>query len=206
MITDVDVFFRDGCGRCDRFATLDCSARIWALGLAQLRDLCRDVGLMETAKWGHPTYMHAGRNVVILGAFRSDFRLSFFHPSLMRDPAGVLERQGANTRHADMLCFRSNDEVSAKSAMITAYLREAMGYAAAGIVPNLPSREVELPPELIEALDDDSELAEAFNALTPGRQKSWAFHLNSTQVPATRFNRIAKARSKILAGKGALER
>lgn len=206
MITDPDVYFRVGCGRCDRFSSADCSARIWTSGLAGLRELCRAAGLTETAKWGHPTYMHAGRNVVILGAFRDDFRMSFFHPSLMRDPEGALERQGANTRHPDMLCFRSNEEVTAKSALISAYLAEAMGYAAAGIVPNLPPREVELPPELIEALDCDPDLAEAFNALTPGRQKSWAFHLNSTQVPATRFNRIAKARAKILAGKGALER
>lgn len=206
MITDVGVYFQDGCGRCDRFATPECSAKIWAKGLADLRALCLAAGLEEGAKWGHPTYMHAGRNVVILGAFRGDFRLTFFHPSLMRDPENALEKQGPNTRHADMLCFRSNEEVAAKSPLIAAYLAEAKGYAQAGILPNLPPREVDLPPELIEALDCDPELAEAFAALTPGRQKSWAFHLTTTQTPATRHKRIAKARGKILAGKGALER
>jgi uncharacterized protein YdeI (YjbR/CyaY-like superfamily) len=206
MITDPNAFFENGCGRCDRFATPDCSAMIWANGLARLRALCLEAGLTETAKWGHPTYMHAGRNVAILGAFRSDFRLTFFHASLLRDADGALQRQGANSRHGDMLCFHHSDEVAAKAPLISAYLREAMGYAAAGIVPNLPPREVELPPELIEALDCDPDLAEAFHALTPGRQKSWAFHLNATKVAATRFARIAKARPKILAGKGALER
>ncbi len=206
MITDPNVYFADGCGRCDRFATPACSARLWAKGQADLRDLCLAAGLTETAKWGHPTYMFAGRNVVILGAFRGDFRMTFFNPSLMRDPSGALEKQGPNTRHPDMLCFRSNDEVATKSTLIAAYLAEAKGYAEAGILPNLPPREVDLPPELIEALDCDPELAEAFNALTPGRQKSWAFHLNTTQNPATRFARIAKARGKVLAGKGALER
>jgi uncharacterized protein YdeI (YjbR/CyaY-like superfamily) len=206
MITDVADFFRDGCGRCDRFASNACSARVWADGLAQLRALCLAAGLHETAKWGHPTYMHAGRNIAIFGAHRSDMRLTFFNAALLRDPDGILEKQGPNTQTPDMICFRSNSEITEKAPIITAYLAEAMGYAEAGILPEKTPREVEMPPELIEALDCDPELAEAFASLTLGRQKSWAFHLNTTQNPATRHARIARARDKILAGKGALER
>jgi len=206
MITDPDVFFRDGCGRCDRFATPDCSARLWAAGLAELRALCLGAGLTEVAKWGHPTYMFAGRNIAIFGAHRGDIRLTFFKAALLRDQSGVLEKQGPNTQNPDMICFRSTAEVAEKAAIVKAYLAEAMGYASAGILPEKTLREVEMPPELIEALDFDPDLAEAFAALTPGRQKSWAFHLNTTQNPATRIARIARAREKILAGKGALER
>jgi uncharacterized protein YdeI (YjbR/CyaY-like superfamily) len=206
MITDPDVFFRDGCGRCDRFATQDCSARLWAAGLAELRALCLGAGLTETAKWGHPTYMHAGRNIAIFGAHRGDMRLTFFKAALLRDEGGVLEKQGPNTQNPDMICFRNPSEVAEKAAIVKAYLTEAMGYASAGILPEKTPRVVDMPPELIEALDFDPDLAEAFSALTPGRQKSWAFHLNTTQNPATRIARIARARGKILAGKGALER
>lgn len=49
--------------------------------------------------------MHGDRNIVILGAFRSDFRLSFFNAALMKDPKCVLEKQGPNTRHPDMFRF-----------------------------------------------------------------------------------------------------
>jgi uncharacterized protein YdeI (YjbR/CyaY-like superfamily) len=206
MITDIETFFTDGCGRCDRFATTACSTKFWAKGLADLRQLCRSAGLVECVKWGHPTYMFGGRNLVIFGAFRGDFRLTFFNAALMRDPKGVLEKQGANTQTPDMIRFTANEQVGEMSATITAYLHEAMGYAEAGILPPKTVRAVEIPPELIEALDCDPDLAEGFAALTPGRQKSWAFHLNTTNVPATRFARIAKARGKILAGKGALER
>ncbi len=206
MITDPDVFFQDGCGRCDRFATPDCSARLWATGLADLRALCLGAGLTEVAKWGHPTYMFAGRNIAIFGAHRGDMRLTFFNAALLRDPEGVLEKQGPNTQNPDMICFRSPSEVAEKAAIIKAYLAEAMGYASAGILPERTPRVVDMPPELIEALDCDPGLAEAFAALTPGRQKSWAFHLNTTQNPATRVARITRARGKILAGKGALER
>jgi len=206
MITDPDVFFQDGCGRCNRFTTPDCSARLWAAGLADLRALCLGAGLTEVAKWGHPTYMFAGRNIAIFGAHRGDMRLTFFNAALLRDPDGVLEKQGPNTQNPDMICFRSPSEVAEKAPIVKAYLAEAMGYASAGILPEKTPREVEMPPELIEALDCDAELAEAFAALTQGRQKSWAFHLNTTQKPATRVARIARARDKILAGKGALER
>ena len=108
MITDIEDYFSKGCGRCERFATPDCSTRQWARCLKTLRGICRDAGLAETVKWGHPCYMHGGRNVAIIGAFRGDFRLSFFNAALMKDPEGVLEKQGANTQHPDMIRFMDN--------------------------------------------------------------------------------------------------
>lgn len=81
MITDVADYFTLGCGRCDRFATPACSTRRWIVGLTALRRICRDMGLSETVKWAHPCYMHAGRNIAIIGAFREDFRLTFINTS-----------------------------------------------------------------------------------------------------------------------------
>ena len=63
MITDIEDFFSLGCGRCSRFATADCSTRQWADGLLALRRICLDLGLVEAVKWGHPCYLHAGRNI-----------------------------------------------------------------------------------------------------------------------------------------------
>jgi uncharacterized protein YdeI (YjbR/CyaY-like superfamily) len=124
----------------------------------------------------------------------------------MKDPKGVLEKQGPNTPHAGTFSFSDNSRVAEMKPIISSYLKEAMGYAEAGIKPPKESTEIELPKELIEALDCDPELSEAFYKLTPGRQKSYVIHLNSTQNPATRFSRIAKSRDKILAGKGATDR
>lgn len=206
MITDVEDYFARGCGRCDRFGTPDCSTRVWLPGLQTLRRICRDAGLVEVAKWGHPCYMHAGRNICLFGAFRGDFRLTFMNAALLKDPEKLLERQGPNTRHADCLRFTDNDAPARHEQTIRAYLAEAMGYAAQGILPPKDQAEVDLPSELVEALDADPHLAEAFVALTPGRQKSWALHLNDAKASATRLSRIEKGRAKILAGKGATER
>ena len=181
MITNIDEYFLKGCGRCERFATPDCSTRQWIEGLTELRRICRDAGLVETVKWAHPCYMHADRNIAIIGAFRSDFRLSFFNAALMKDPEDVLEKQGPNTRHADMIRFVSNDAVAAMESVILSYLHEAMGYADAGIVAPKKENDIDLPEEIIEALEADPELAEAFERLTPGRQRSYVINLNSAE-------------------------
>lgn len=206
MITAIEDYFTIGCGRCERFATPECSTRRWAGGLQDLRRICRQAGLVETVKWGHPCYMHAGRNIAIIGALRGDFRLSFFHAALLKDPAGILEKQGPNTRHPDMIRFTGNAKAAEMEPVILAYLKEAMGYAEAGVKPAKEEKAIELPDELEEALDCDAELAEAFRSLTPGRQRSYVINLLSTQTAATRFARIGKFRAKILAGKGATER
>jgi len=206
MISDPDDFFTKGCGRCDRFATPDCSTRRWIDGLNHLRRICLDLGLSETVKWAHPCYTHAGRNVALFGAFRGDFRLSFMNPGLLKDTEGVLEPQGPNSQTPSMIRFTDVGQVGAMAPVIRAYLRQLIDHAEAGTKPPKAPREIDMPDELTEALDADPELAEAFQALTPGRQKSYLFNLNQAKQPATRVARIEKFRDKIIAGKGALER
>ncbi|MEQ8229197.1 MAG: YdeI/OmpD-associated family protein [Rhodospirillales bacterium] len=206
MITDIEDYFIKGCGRCDRFDTPDCSVRTWENGLNSLRRICRDMDLAETVKWGHPCYMHAGRNIVLFGAFRGDFRLSFMNASLLKDPDGILEKNGPNTQHPSVIRFSGNAQVDAMEPIIRAYLAEAISYAEAGITPAKEKVEFELPDELVEAMDTDPALAKAFHSLTPGRQRSYVINLNGAKASATRVARIAKFRDKILAGKGATER
>jgi uncharacterized protein YdeI (YjbR/CyaY-like superfamily) len=205
MITDIEDYFTKGCGRCDRFATADCSTRRWIDGLNQLRAICKEVGLEEHVKWGHPCYMHQGRNIALLGAFRDNFRFNFMNASLMKDPEGVLEKQGEMTQNPNMLRFTDNGQVDEKRDIIIAYLKELMGYAEAGIKPQRQEREIELPEELIEALASDPEFSEAFDALTPGRQRSYAIVIGGAKQSATRAKRVEKYRDKIFAGKGANE-
>jgi len=205
MISDIDDYFAKGCGRCDRFSTADCSTQRWQQGLLGLRKICLEVGLQETVKWGHPCYVGGGRNIAILGAFRGDFRMSFFNPALMEDPQGVLEKQGKNTQHPDAIFFRETEDLERLSETVRTYLREAISYAEQGIKQEKQVDEIELPLELLQAFENDTELAEAFQSLTPGRKRSYAINLNSAKQSKTRVARIAKFREKILAGKGALE-
>jgi uncharacterized protein YdeI (YjbR/CyaY-like superfamily) len=206
MITDPDDFFTKGCGRCDRFATPNCSTRRWIDGLNHLRRICLDMGLEETVKWAHPCYMHAGRNIAIFGAFQTDFRLSFMNPGLLKDTEGVLEPQGPNSQTPSMIRFTAVGQVGEMAPAIRDYLRQLVEHAESGTKAPKVEREIDMPDELVEALDADPELAEAFQALTPGRQKSYMFNLNQAKQAATRVARIEKFRGHIIAGKGAMER
>ncbi len=206
MITDIADYFTKGCGRCTRFDTPDCSTKVWNKGLRDLREICQNAGLTETVKWGHPCYMHAGRKIAIIGAFRNDFRLSFFNAALMKDTDSVLERQGENTAHPDMLRFIDNSQVTAQAELIRCYLAEAMDYAEKSIKPPPTENTREMPAELADALDADPQLAEAFAALTPGRQRGYFLHIGSAKQSTTRTARIEKCRDRIFVGKGFNER
>ena len=207
MIADPEDFFSQGCGRCDRFATPDCSARLWIDGLTDLRRICLEMALTETVKWGHPCYTYADRNIALITAFRGDFRLNFMNVSLLNDSGGVLEPQGPNSARPSMIRFTAVEQVRVLRPVICAYLRQLMDAADAGIQPPpRAKREFDVPEELIEAMDADPELAEAFSALTPGRRNSYLFNLNQAKHSATRTARIEKFRNKIIAGKGALDR
>lgn len=206
MITDPNLFFTKGCGRCDKFDTPACNALRWGDALGALRDLCRASGCTETAKWGHPCYVHADRNIAIIGAFKDDVRLTFFKAGLLKDPDRVLEKQGPNTATAGMMRFHSAGDVDRLAPTIRKYLAEAMDYADRGLLPPKVDNRPDMPPELSDVLDSDPELAEAFHALPPGRQKSYLINLNGAKQSATRINRIAKFRAKIIAGKGATDR
>jgi hypothetical protein len=68
------------------------------------------------------------------------------------------------------------------------------------------SEQVELVEELQNRLNDDPELAAAFAALTPGRQRGYNFHVAKAKQAATRERRIDSCRPKILAGLGLQDR
>ena len=206
MITDPKDFFADGCGRCTRFASDQCSARIWSTGLAALREICLGMGLVETAKWGHPCYMHAGRNIAILGAFRGDVRLTFFNASLLQDNSGLLTPQGENSASPDCARFTDTAQIAAATPALRALIAQAKTHSETGVKPAKVVAALVLPEELTAALEDNPILSEAFHALTPGRQKSHALAVSSAKAHATRLTRIAKLTPAILAGKGANER
>lgn len=206
MITEAGTFFTDGCGRCPRFATDACSARLWSAGVARLRQMCLEAGLEESLRWGHPCYRHNGRNLALIGAFQGDFRLTFPDASVLVDDAGLLEPAGPNSPTATTIRFTSTEDLTHHAASLAALLAQARARAEAGERPApRPAAEVDLPELLLSALEDDPDLAEAFHALTPGRQRSYVIALSSAKTDATRAARIARFGDRILAGKGANE-
>ena len=205
-IKTADDYFKKGCGRCNRYGTFDCSAHKWSSGLEVLRSICLSAELTETLKWSHPCYVHAERNVVIFGAFLKDFRLNFFQASLLEDPFKLLQKRSENSQVADCLKFDHVDQVIEQKDQIQELLKNAITVAASGRKVEKSEKVMERPDILIEILSEDAVLKKAFDALTPGRQRSYIIHLNNAKNDSTKRRRLLSAREKIFSGKGALER
>lgn len=182
-------------------------AKAWGPEMAALRALLLAAGLEEEFKWHTPCYTHQGGNVVILAALKNHCWLAFFKGSVLEDPAGVLEKAGENSQGGRVMKFTSLDQIAAQTAVIAALLAAAMAAEAAGVqVEKRPAGDFDMPEELVAALEADPGFAEAFQALTPGRQRGWCLHFSGAKQSATRAARVEKARPLILAGKGMHDR
>jgi len=148
----------------------------WHDETEKLRTLLRGCGLEEATKWGKPCFMHDGRNVAIIQGFKGHCALMFFKGALLRDAAGLLRRQGANSQAARRLEFTGVEQIDA--AVVRAYVEEAIAVEAAGLVVPMPAKdELDLPEELARMMDEVPGLGAAFRALTPGRRRSYVLHV-----------------------------
>jgi uncharacterized protein YdeI (YjbR/CyaY-like superfamily) len=173
----------------------------WPDEMAALRDVLLACGLAEEIKWGKPCYSRNGNNIVILQEMKDFLALMFFKGALLKDPAGVLEGQGPNSRSALRICFTSVADISRLAPTITAYVAEAIDVEAAGLQV-APAPELVLVDELRTRLDRDPALKAAFEALTPGRRREYNLHFADAKQAKTREDRVEKCAPKILAGKG----
>ena len=185
-------------------AYLDASER-WPEEIRALRPVLLATGLDEQIKWGKPCYSHGDANVAIIQEFADDLALMFFKGILLEDPDGVLEEVGPNSHAARRMMFRSVDDVETHADVVTRYVREAIAVEDAGTeVP--PRPEEELAPELAERLAKDPALAEAFDELTPGRQRGYNLHVSGAKQADTRERRVDEIVPRILEGKGLRDR
>jgi uncharacterized protein YdeI (YjbR/CyaY-like superfamily) len=177
----------------------------WPREIRALRPLLLAAGLDEGIKWGKPCYSHVDANVAIVQGFSDNLALMFFKGILLDDPAGVLEEVGPNSHAARRIMFTSVEDVETQADVITAYVEQAIAVEEAGT--ELPSRpEEELAPQLAERLAEDPELAEAFDRLTPGRQRAYNLHVSRAKQPSTRERRVDEIAPRILEGKGLRDR
>jgi uncharacterized protein YdeI (YjbR/CyaY-like superfamily) len=171
-----------------------------------LRELVLESGLVEEVKWKVPTYTLNGKNVLIIAAFKEYCGLNMFKGVLINDPSGILEFAGPNSREAMVGRFRSVEQVQENAEAIREILRQAVELERSGaVVPKRDAPDLDLPEELVVAMDADPSLASAFFALTPGRQRSHVIHISGAKQSKTRESRVEKCVPKILAGQGFLD-
>ncbi len=175
----------------------------WGAEFAALRQLCLASGLNEELKWGQACYDFDGHNVVVIHGFKDYCALLFMKGALMKDPKGILIQQTKNVQSGRQIRFSSLAEIKRQKGAVAAYIKEAIAVEKSGAKVKMKSvADYEMPAEFLERLDDDPRLAEAFYALTPGRQKGYLLHFASAKQSATRAARVEKHTPRILKGLG----
>lgn len=175
----------------------------WGAEFAALRQLCVASGLNEELKWGQACYDLNGGKVVLIHGFKNYCALLFMKGALLKDPEGILIRQTENVQAARQIRFSSLADIKKMKAAVRAYIREAIAAERAGIKVKMKSvAQFAVPEEFRIRLDDDSRFAEAFHALTPGRQKAYLLHFAAAKRSATRTARVEKNAPRILKGLG----
>jgi uncharacterized protein YdeI (YjbR/CyaY-like superfamily) len=180
-------------------------SELWPDEVRALRSVLLDCDLTEEIKWGKPCYSHDGNNIVLMQEMKNFLALMFFKGALLDDPEGVLRDQGPNSRSARRIEFTSVDEVNKLAGVVKAYIDQALDVEAQGLDVG-PAPEPDLVEELRVRLDDDPAFKEAFEGLTPGRQREYNLYFSDAKQAKTREERVAKYADKILAGKGFRDR
>src|SRR5689334_6657110 len=178
----------------------------WKAEIAEMRRVLAGFAMKEESKWGKPTYTVDGKNIVIMQGFKEYFALGFFQGALLKDPKKMLVQLG-QVQAGRVMKFTSAKDISANAATIKAYVREAIAVAKAGLrVKPRKTSDFPVPAELTERFRKDPPFKRAFEALTPGRQRSYLYHFAAAKQSATRAARIEKSTRAIFDGRGFLER
>jgi uncharacterized protein YdeI (YjbR/CyaY-like superfamily) len=184
-------------------STVHSKEKRWSAEFSALRQLCLATGLKEELKWGQACYDLNGRNVVLIHGFKDYCALLFMKGALLKDPRHILVQQTKNVQAGRQIRFACLAEITRQRAAIKTYLSEAIAIEESGAkVEMKTAAQFDVPEEFSKRLEDDPRLAEAFHALTPGRQKGYLLHFASAKLSATRDARVQKHAPRILKGLG----
>lgn len=175
--------------------------RQWREVIEELRTIVLDCGLTEEFKWGKPCYSFEGTNIVVIQGFKAYCALLFMKGYLLSDPENVLIKTGENTKVGRQIRFATAADVVALEPVLRAYIREAIQAEQSGLKVEV-DKSLPAPPELLDTFDEIPALKNAFDALTPGRQRAYIIYFTASKQSQTRRLRIEKCIERILNGKG----
>lgn len=179
------------------------NATNWQEEMTFLRQIVLDCHLNEELKWGVPCYDLNTANVVLIHGFKEYCALLFHKGVLLKDSEGILIQQTENVQSARQIRFSSVQQIKAQEATIKAYIYEAIEVEKAGLKVALKkTTEYTIPNELQIKLDTDLTFKNAFEGLTPGRQRGYIYHIASAKQEKTRISRIEDNTTRILNGYG----
>ncbi|HVN58924.1 MAG TPA: DUF1801 domain-containing protein [Bacteroidales bacterium] len=175
----------------------------WRDEFEALRRIILDCNLEEELKWGFPCYTFSGKNIVLIHGFKDYCAMLFFKGALLKDPQGILIQQTENVQAARQIRFTNSKEIEKMKPFLKAYVSEAVEVEKAGLkISFKKTTEYKVPAELQDRLDNSKNLKNAFEKLTPGRQRAYIHFFSQPKQQKTREARVEKYIHSIMQGKG----
>jgi uncharacterized protein YdeI (YjbR/CyaY-like superfamily) len=179
------------------------NAKQWQEEYKKLRMIILDCGLTEEYKWMHPCYTFENSNIVLIHGFKEYCAIMFIKGALLKDARGLLIQQTENVQSGRQIRFTTVREIVELEPILKAYIHEAIEVEKAGLkVDYKKPSEFSLPEEFINKLEAIPGLQDAFEGLTPGRQRGYILFFSAPKQSKTREARIKKWLPQILDGKG----
>ena len=201
MNPQVDKYLLDGCMRCKYGATPICKVNSWKAELELLRQIVLETELTEEIKWGVPVYTLNGKNIVSINALKHSANISFYKGALLADTHHMLQQQG-NIQSGRLVKFTNAKDIDEVKEILQSYIREAIAVEKSGKKVVFNKNPEPVPLELEQAFEEDPIFKQAFNALTPGRQRGYIIYFSQPKQSPTRAGRIEKYKEQILNGIG----
>ena len=177
----------------------------WQSQFAALRKVMHTSGLIETVKWGAPSYALDDKIVVGMAGFKNHCALWFQQGVFLKDSGKHLENaQQGTTRGMRQWRFEDGDKVD--SRLVKAYVKEAIENQQAGKRIKPAKKSLLIPDELAKAMQKNARLMKGFESLTPGKQREYADHIAAAKQEKTRAARLEKAIPMIIAGAGLFDK
>ena len=175
----------------------------WKTELELLRKTLLSTKMEETIKWGAPTYVYKGKNVVGLAAFKNYCGLWFFQGSLLKDSHKVLmNAQEGKTKAMLQWRFFTLDDIDVK--LIKTYVLEAKQNVDEGkeIKPDRTKKELIIPELLQNTLNTNADFKSQFETFTLSKKREYADYISEAKREATKQKRLEKIIPMILNGVG----
>ena len=178
-------------------------AEKWQEEIKKLRMIVLDCPLTEELKWGVPCYTFEKSNILLIHVFKEYCAVLFVKGALLHDEHNVLIQQTENVQAARQIRFTNLRQIVEMEPILKAYILEAIELEKSGAKVNYKkAAEFIAPEELITRLEQVPGLQDAFDALTPGRQRAYILYFSAPKQSKTRQARVEKYVQHILNGKG----
>ncbi len=174
----------------------------WEPSVEALKSIIAKTGLVETLKWGVPTYTCEGKNLIGINAFKDYVGIWFFNGVFLKDESKKLVDNATTAKAMRQWRFTSVEEILNNEQLILSYVEESIDNQRSGLVLKPEKKETVISDFFQQHLDSDAAFAEAFSKFTPGKQREFTEHIDGAKREDTKHARMDKIKPMVLAGIG----